>query len=278
MGLFLAVIIIIAAVLAAMTSTNRHRHHSSRVVSTYSQPTQRHSVLPPNFDSENLPASMPEEERDIISKVASFCGKRFITSDDLKKYSLHQIDADFQAMEGWREWDASIHEQPGQYKRLQRGIQEKMRVVVYDGRQHIAKVSGSTGRMYIASFRQCSCPDFRARNLPCKHMYNLCVRLEGHPDTSIGFPTQKPFFGLQFALAGRFGSKNDPNGIRARINNRGGTWTDTISKDTTFLVCGTSPSKAKVQVAQNYGVPIMTESEFDALFADAESQNVPITT
>ena len=223
-------------------------------------------VTPEGLDSLYPPSHLSAGEIKLLKAVANHCGKRFVTQEDIKTHALYLIDKVFQSMDGWREWDSSIHSQPGQYDRYQRGVQEKMNLIAYDAKYKLAKVAGSSGIVYVTSHSYCSCPDFRARHLPCKHMYSLSISLEGHVEKSIYNTQQKPLAGLQIALAGNFGSRTAPNNIRSRINDYGGIWEDTISKETSFMICGSAPSEAKLQVARNYGVQILKECDSDTLF------------
>lgn len=85
---------------------------------------------------------------------------------------------DFAAL-GWNKWDSSIHGQPEQYKRITRGNDphSSFRIYEYNSASGHAKVTGSTGSMYLVSGNGCSCRDFHDRNLPCKHMYYLASQL-----------------------------------------------------------------------------------------------------
>lgn len=254
---------VVAAIVVGLVIGTRDRkkvNRSNRIASS------RVSV-PQGVDSVDPPEQLSADEREHLRKVAEYCGKRYVTNEDMRAYIIHTIDMDFQSMDGWCEWDSSIHEQAGQYDRLHRGVTEKLNVIAYDSIHRIAKVSGSTGRTYITSYRQCSCPDFRARLLPCKHMYSLCVALEGNPQKSIPDSAPLPLYGLRIALAGRFGSKDDPNGVRAQINRMGGVWANSINQDTSLLVCGKEPSASKILAAQNYGIHVIDVQELDSLFA-----------
>ncbi len=264
LGIMVFFLVIVTCIVISIHSSSSRNNY---VCSSWHAPKQHN--LQQGFDSLNLPAHLSDDEKSLLRKVADYSGKRYITDKDMEAYTIHRIDEEFQIMDGWCEWDRSIHEQPGQYERLKRGVMEKLSVMAYDSNQKIAKVKGSTGRFYLTSYQQCSCPDFKARHIPCKHMYSLCMALDGNPEQAIVSSSAKNLTGLQIALAGRFGSKNDPNGIRARINARGGEWSETIGKETSLMVCGKDPSEAKIQAARNYGAFVIDELDLDDLFGGA---------
>lgn len=39
------------------------------------------------------------------------------------------------------------------------------------------RVHGSKGNSYLANYRDCDCLDYKRRNMPCKHMYLLAMKL-----------------------------------------------------------------------------------------------------
>lgn len=106
---------------------------------------------------------------------------------DMREVILTQISDDFAAMPGWSEWDASIHRANGQYERLGRAVDSSSPIVIeeYDPLTQKASVIGASGNRYTTSYRRCSCPDFRSRRLPCKHMYALAVALDGDVNARI---------------------------------------------------------------------------------------------
>lgn len=259
MAIFFFLLIVVALLLFAKSTSSKESK------STHQTMRSNTSAINSGFDIQNLPSSMSADKQAKLREIAEYCGTRYVTSNEIKRYTLHCINEDFQSMDGWAEWDGSIHEAAGQYERVGRAAKGDIEVLAYDSQFKIAKVSGSAGKVYLASFRHCSCPDFRERHLPCKHMYAL--RMELDDDTApVANKDIEIFRGLHVALAGRFGAKDDINGIRAYINNNGGIWQDKITRETAALVCGVGASKSKIFEARNNQIDIFSEDDFRKLF------------
>ena len=78
-------------------------------------------------------------------------------------------------------WDAAVHVSPDQLSRIRRSA--SVRIISFDQEAKAAVVAGSKGSTYTTTFERCSCGDFIARRLPCKHMYKLAA-LHGGVDFS----------------------------------------------------------------------------------------------
>jgi len=89
----------------------------------------------------------------------------------IHKKIAKDINDDFMWM-GWISWDQSVHWVDGQFDRIQKAAAScSMQVVSFNRNTRVAMVKGETGSTYEASDAGCTCPDFRIRRLPCKHMY-----------------------------------------------------------------------------------------------------------
>ncbi len=123
---------------------------------------------------------------------------------------LQQVCDQFAAL-GWDLWDSSIHYAQGQADRVKRGRTEGIVLIWYNQRTGYAKVKNARGRYYLVSRAGCSCPDFRDRGLPCKHMYFLASCLPDFGDKLVPDLVSRPpegsesllLYGLQFCLCGR---------------------------------------------------------------------------
>lgn len=81
---------------------------------------------------------------------------------------------------GWSSWGYSTHLLNDQIQRMHRAdISSRMELLHYSGTSHTARVRGETGNEYVIDENGCSCPDFRVRGLPCKHMYFAVAELIG---------------------------------------------------------------------------------------------------
>ena len=197
--------------------------------------------------------------------------KRLETAEKLRKAKeevINNISSDFQSMPGWRDWDSSIHRTDGQLDRIKRAASEDMAVLAYDPDYSLAKVKGSSGEIYLTSCRRCSCPDYRERRLPCKHMYFLCMKKKKKSSKLIVDSIHKRLYGLTIALAGKFpGSSNGPDGFRAKLNSLGAIWRESVNRDCSALVCGTNPSPRKIELAQYYDMEVFEAEDIDNIFS-----------
>ena len=173
-------------------------------------------------------------------------------------------------MPGWSIWDSSIHEADGQFKRMERAaIDPDISIISYNPRYRLAKVQGKTA-VYLTSCNRCSCPDYRKRRLPCKHMYALAMELDGDVDKCILNSKHAPLFGLTLALAGHLPkSRNGAGGIRAEITSLGGKWSDNIEIKSSAVVMGNTPSVARVNRAKDFDMEILTPESIKYIFASA---------
>ena len=88
---------------------------------------------------------------------------------------MQKMGEDFQAL-GWDVWDPSVHRANGQLDRIRRAATDKRLIIIKrDGSTF--DIKGTEGNVYTVSGEGCSCPDFRTRGLPCKHMYLLAIAL-----------------------------------------------------------------------------------------------------
>ena len=89
----------------------------------------------------------------------------------------HKFAEDF-AKVGWPAWGYITHLPPEQRSRMEKGIYSKrIKLLSYDPEMHTARVLGERGEMYDIDVSGCSCPDFRKRGLPCKHMYFAVIEI-----------------------------------------------------------------------------------------------------
>lgn len=222
------------------------------------------------IDSLNPPPNLSSDFVELLQKVAVFCGTRYITQADIKKYTIHSIASDFESMPGWNIWDASIHEAEGQYERLERAAMDrKITTLCYDSSYKLAKIQGRTNT-YLTNCRRCSCPDYRSRRLPCKHMYILAMELDGDVEKNLLSPEHNPSYGLKglkFALVGHLPKEqNDLIGIRRAINSRGGDWSENVTFSSSAAIVGQSPSANKMQRIESFDMEMLSPEAVMNLF------------
>ena len=152
------VLVAIICFVALLVKTN---NESKSKAKPSAEGNEKPAIVPNTFDLHNLPTTLTDEERKFLYKVATFHGVRYISNDHIKAYNLHVMNTLFQNMPGWDEWDESIHRADGQYDRMVQGD------------------------LYTTSCKECDCPDFQRRHLPCKHMYYLAMTLDGNVSQDI---------------------------------------------------------------------------------------------
>lgn len=73
----------------------------------------------------------------------------------------------------WQTW-GDCHSTTDQVRRIQRACEESYNIKSEDTAFGTALFIGGSGK-YRTSLVECSCPDFKKRKLPCKHMYKLAI-------------------------------------------------------------------------------------------------------
>lgn len=75
----------------------------------------------------------------------------------------------------WSKWDACSDSEQ-QQSRMMRAASGEVVVKSIDKKARCAQFVGS--KTYKTTLSSCSCPDFRKRRIPCKHMYKLASDLD----------------------------------------------------------------------------------------------------
>ena len=102
------------------------------------------------------PGSKKKAETDSVSTFKS----------EVSSPSIDDMRRDFD------EWDASVHLVEGQDGRFYRALHEG---IITKGKKYPARILSPSGNTYTTSLKECTCPDFEKRHLPCKHMYRLAL-------------------------------------------------------------------------------------------------------
>lgn len=85
--------------------------------------------------------------------------------------------ADSLARSKFNHWSSEVHASVAQLERVRRSASVK--ILEYNASEEVATVKGSGKVPYATSFTSCTCGDFIARHLPCKHMYRLAADYGG---------------------------------------------------------------------------------------------------
>lgn len=79
------------------------------------------------------------------------------------------------------DWDTNVHNLPAQKIRQERAIDETMKMRKFNPTNQEAHFVSTNDykSVYYTNTHGCSCPDFEKRQMPCKHMYKLDMKLKG---------------------------------------------------------------------------------------------------
>ena len=91
------------------------------------------------------------------------------------------------------------------------------------------------------------------------------------PEESSEERAAKPLEGKVICATGTM-RNYDRQGIKAAIMRAGAKATSSVSKKTDYLLVGKEPGQVKVDKANELGVPMITEEEFEAMIAAAPSE------
>lgn len=90
-------------------------------------------------------------------------------------------------------WYSSCnHYDPQQRYRIYRALNDNLQVHSVDKIKKSGEIIGTSGEIYKVSLNSCSCPDFKHRLLPCKHMYKLGIALDCYKEKELKSLAQKP--------------------------------------------------------------------------------------
>jgi len=78
----------------------------------------------------------------------------------------------------WQKWE-NCHASDEQRARMRQVINEDLTVKRIDKATRSGSFVGKQRGLYCTTLASCSCADFKARKLPCKHMYKLAYDLGG---------------------------------------------------------------------------------------------------
>lgn len=70
-----------------------------------------------------------------------------------------------------------MHRTQSQAERLDRAVNDDLKIKYINQKRGCGFIIGTTGEKYNVFLDHCSCPDFKKRQKPCKHMYRLALEL-----------------------------------------------------------------------------------------------------
>lgn len=177
-------------------------------------------------------------------------------------------------------WSPDIHTLESQKKRMARAASIEQTPLTINIAEGTASFSGHHG-IYSTTLSSCTCRDFEANHLPCKHIYRLAYEIYHidlgcqvkrdkrgivRPDAVVKaeeerkFALNLPLAGKTYVLSGVFSSLTKKE-AQARLEEKGATVSGSVSPKTNFLVAGQNTTEGKIRRAQAMNIPILTEQE-----------------
>lgn len=80
------------------------------------------------------------------------------------------------AVELWNRWNKT-NESQKQHERMERALSGNVTVKRISTKSKCATFIGTSSKPYRTTLCSCTCPDFKKRKAPCKHMYYLANEL-----------------------------------------------------------------------------------------------------
>lgn len=188
---------------------------------------------------------------------------------------LNNISIVFDGL-GWNDWESNVHWSSGQYDRLFRALSEKMYFNWYNPDVGIAKVISSSHNCYLVSKSKCSCPDFKDRKLPCKHIYFLAVNVNDYENMLVTdtFGSKADFIedtalsGLKFSLSGR---GQEP--VKRYINSHSGTFGKYSKRETSAVIVVDDNTTNMILEAQIDGVYVITIDDLKCIVSGRKEKS-----
>jgi len=180
--------------------------------------------------------------------------------------------------EGWqRYWEDSTHSLAGQGARITRSYEEQITVEAYNPAARLALIRGASGNRYLTNPGFCTCPDYKKREWPCKHIYCLC-RLTASPDFSA--PLKIPgwgLYGVTACIAGRF-NFGTQEAVRAVLQRHHAAVALSIEPAHFILEGQKSVTERAIQRAATLGLMQINEDElFPMLDVDLNADAAPVS-
>lgn len=204
---------------------------------------------------------------DIDKKKAQEISKIVNDPKAIQDKIIKDIINDFRNL-GWNSyWDDSIHHAEGQLDRLERAVAlDSIRLIKYSEHSGYAKILGTKRAYYLVNQYRCSCPDFRKRRMPCKHIYFLALTIPNYQehlfnDHMSHSGEDDTLYGLTFNVTG-----NKQKAVKEFIVHHGGQFEDLNVLRTTAVVTSDDQLTERVLSAKSSDIEIFTFEEFQKIF------------
>lgn len=176
---------------------------------------------------------------------------------------------------GWTNWNPEIHASREQLDRIERasGSTNGISLWQYSPNTTAGIVKGRSGKVYFTCGNGCSCPDFRKRGLPCKHMYFIAINHDDYKNlltknNYVPYDAEdNVLYGLNFCILG----KNHAV-VENYIKKHAGTFGQNSWWNISAVVVNGDTQSQKLLSAQENRVIVMTFDELKAFCEDINNQ------
>lgn len=211
-------------------------------------------------------------EKDIAKMSPS---ERNRLQTDIYNHISEMMCEDFKKI-GWTHWNPEIHAMPEQLDRIKRasGSTNGISLRHYSPNTTTGIIKGSSGKIYLTCGHGCSCPDFRKRGLPCKHMYYLAMSHDDYKNVVTGYgfipynAEDNTLYGLNFCILGR-----NQAAVKEYILKHAGTFGQNSWWNISAVVVHGETHSQKLLSAQENGVIVMTFDDLKSLCEDIGKTN-----
>lgn len=212
---------------------------------------RRHELERQNAEREQVRKEQEAERRKEEQRIRQLEEKRVI----LENHRNHTL-SNFHLLPGSDCWPDDIFSEEEQIKRIDRVYYDtkKMSLECFDTRYNIAKIRGTSWRLYLTNAQFCTCPDFRFRLGPCKHMYFLGNWIADKGEQFIEIDYEKGLSGITAYLVGRF-PKGKEQAV-ADLQERGCEILEKYNNEVNIAITGRTNAVKTLEKLQDSGVPI----------------------
>lgn len=193
--------------------------------------------------------------------------------NDVYNHIAEMMTEDFRKI-GWTNWNPDIHATPEQLDRIKRasdsynGIQLRK----YSPNTTTGIIRGSSCKIYLTCGNGCSCPDFRKRGLPCKHMYFIAMNHNEYKSVLSEYDfvpysaEDNTLYGLNFCILGR-----NQAAVKEYIHKHAGTFGQNSWWNISAVIVNGETQSQKLISAQENRVIVMTFDDLRSFCDDIKS-------
>lgn len=211
-----------------------------------------------------------------IAKMAP--SERNRLQNDVYNHIAEMMSEDFRKI-GWTNWAPNIHSTSEQLDRIKRASDSYSGILLrkYSPNTTTGIIRGSSCKIYLTCGNGCSCPDFRKRGLPCKHMYFIAMNHNEYKSVLSEYDfvpysaEDNTLYGLNFFILGR-----NQSAVKEYIHKHAGMFGQNSWWNISAVVVNGETHSQKLLSAQENRVIVMTFDDLKAFCEDIREQEPPL--